>query len=547
MSHNRVWPLMFCAAWPMWAGAAPDAGAVLRQIEPDRAPVLPATSQSQGSWTEPAPPLDGESTTPVKGFRFVGNHQLTDRQLKRALRGFEDRPLSLSQMKQAAQVVTQRYRKAGWMVRAFLPRQEIEGGIVTIRVVEVAFAGVKLPAEKPKRIAPQKLLNIVQAAQPQGEALNVTEIDRALLLMDDLPGVSVAGNYVAGDADDQTALALLLSDEPVANGSVTVDNQGARSTGAERVMLNVSLNSPTQQGDQVTATLLKTQSGDDRQSQYVRLAYTLPAGSQGWRVGTQASHMDYRSKTTDQSGEGDSQTWGLTANYPLLRSLDRNLYAALAYDHKRFASQSGASPEANRHRVDVLNTSLSGNWRDEWGQGAVTSASLTYALGRVHDVVDATQGAYRKWSLTLNRQQQLGGGWSLLASAQMQRTKKSLDSSEKLYLGGANSVRAYPGSEAGGDQGHSVSLELRQKLGTQWSWLSFVDQGEVKPASGSTNLPANLRGAGLGLAWQSAKGSEAKLTLARRVGHNPNPMADGSDSDGTLKLNRLWLSLSSPF
>jgi hemolysin activation/secretion protein len=74
-----------------------------------------------------------------------------------------------------------------------------------------------------------------------------------------------------------------------------------------------------------------------------------------------------------------------------------------------------------------------------------------------------------------------------------------------------------------------------------------VDQGDVKPASGSTSLPATLRGAGLGLAWQNAKGTEAKLTLARRVGHNPNPMTDGSDSDGTLKLNRVWFSLSSPF
>lgn len=541
-----AWPLALLAVMPVLAWSAPDAGSVLRQIEPQAASVLPKPSPRNSAWAEPADALPGEPTTLVQSFRIVGNQQLTDRQLQRALRGFVDRPLSLSQMKQAAQVVMNRYRKAGWMARAYLPRQEIDQGVVTIRVVEVAFGGAKLPLQTTQRVKAQQLLSMVEAAQPKGAALNVAQIDRALLLMDDLPGVSVGGNYVPGDLIDQTALQLKATDEAVVTGSVGLDNHGARSTGAERLLLNISVNSPAGLGDQLSATVLKSQNGHSRNSQYVRLAYSFPVGSHGWRLGAHASDMAYRAQT-DQTGQGDSQTWGIDASYPLLRSMDQNIYATLAVDRKRFASQSGTVADANRHRMAVVNFGLSGNQLDDWGRGGVTSASLSWVFGQVSDVTDATQGAFQKWSATLSRQQNLGTGLTLLASANLQRTPDSLDSSEKMYLGGASSVRAYPGSEAAGDEGQSFSLELRQKLDAAWTVFGFVDQARVKPKGGSTSEPVKLAGHGLGLMWQSPHGTELRATVSRRDGRNPDPMADGHDHDGTLKLNRVWLSLSTPF
>ena len=42
-------------------------------------------------------------------------------------------------------------------------------------------------------------------------------------------------------------------------------------------------------------------------------------------------------------------------------------------------------------------------------------------------------------------------------------------------------------------------------------------------------------------------GLVTKLTWARRNGANPRPTQTGTDSDGTLKLNRLWLTASVTF
>jgi hypothetical protein len=56
-----------------------------------------------------------------------------------------------------------------------------------------------------------------------------------------------------------------------------------------------------------------------------------------------------------------------------------------------------------------------------------------------------------------------------------------------------------------------------------------------------------LEGYGLSMAWTGPMGINTRLTWARRVGNNPKPTPSGSDSDGTLRRDRFWLSASLPF
>jgi hemolysin activation/secretion protein len=50
----------------------------------------------------------------------------------------------------------------------------------------------------------------------------------------------------------------------------------------------------------------------------------------------------------------------------------------------------------------------------------------------------------------------------LLANAQF--ADKNLDSSEKLSLGGATGVRAYPSGEASGDEGRKLSVDAKYNV-----------------------------------------------------------------------------------
>jgi hemolysin activation/secretion protein len=141
----------------------------------------------------------------------------------------------------------------------------------------------------------------------------------------------------------------------------------------------------------------------------------------------------------------------------------------------------------------------------------------------------------------------------LNASATAQASNVNLDSSEKLYLGGATSVRAYPTGEAGGSMGHTLSLELRQRFDNGFTWATFYDHGRVQ-ANVDNNLSTAaspsawyLQGAGLSLGWQSKKGVDIKASVAQRMGDNPAPQSNGTDNDGTLRLNRAWFVASVAF
>jgi hypothetical protein len=56
-----------------------------------------------------------------------------------------------------------------------------------------------------------------------------------------------------------------------------------------------------------------------------------------------------------------------------------------------------------------------------------------------------------------------------------------------------------------------------------------------------------LQGAGLSLGWQSKKGVDIKASVAQRMGDNPAPQSNGTDNDGTLRLNRAWFVASVAF
>jgi len=55
------------------------------------------------------------------------------------------------------------------------------------------------------------------------------------------------------------------------------------------------------------------------------------------------------------------------------------------------------------------------------------------------------------------------------------------------------------------------------------------------------------KGRGLQLAWFGPNNINLKAIWARRVGNNPYPTAEGTDQDGTQKIDRYWLSASFPF
>ena len=240
---------VFSAALSLVAHAAPDAGSLLQQLEarPGGQFSAPPLKLPQ----TPTPPASGEggATLQVNAWRIEGATLLPEVQLQSAIAGFAGRELSLTQLQEAAWVIVQTYRAAGWLVHAFVPPQEIDQGVVRVHVVEARLGEVRIEYPASGNAPRDLIRNMVDAQLERGQPLSLRQVDRLLLLLDDLSGVVATASYVEGSEPGRTDLLLALGSDRPLDGSVSLDNFGARSTGANRVSANLTLQNPAGLGD----------------------------------------------------------------------------------------------------------------------------------------------------------------------------------------------------------------------------------------------------------------------------------------------------------
>jgi hemolysin activation/secretion protein len=366
--------------------------------------------------------------------------------------------------------------------------------------------------------------------------------------------VAVAGSLREGKNEHETDVVFKTTDKPWYRALLGVDDTGPRSTGSTRGTADLSINSPMHQGDLLTADLIYSDGSD-----YGRLAYSIPVGPDGWRVGANGSVFRYRLIAPEFSAlgaGGSSDSAGLEAAYPIVRARLHNLYLNLNADHESFDNHSSGAT-TSRYDIDALGVALNANLFDSIGGGGASTASLALRGGRAdlggspNQAADLATtrvaGNYARLRYAASRQQVLTPSLSFYGALSGQFTSKNLDSSEKFYLGGANGVRAYPANEGAGTEGQMLNLELRERLPANFQLDGFYDWGHVtvnrnNSFSGAATINNySLQGAGLALGWQGPFGFSAKATWAHRLGHNPSPTASGNDQDGSLVRNRVWL------
>ena len=562
-----VLPLLACVG--VAAAAAPDAGSLLQQLESQPAPAPRAQTLQTPAEPTPAAAADSGAVMHVSAFDIQGNQLLGSEALQQALAGFVGRDLTLNQLQEAAWVLVQAYRKSGWLVQAVVPPQEIDQGTVKLQIVEAQLGAVQLnyPAQSS---LPQTLIqSMVGAGLRIGQPLNLQAVDRLLLLLGDVPGVQANATFSEGDRSGSTDVLIVLTQSDTFETQVVMDNFGAVSTGSTRLSANVTVRNPLNLGD---ALSLQTVGSDG--SAYGRMAYSVPVGAQGWRAGLHVSSLSYQltGSFAALQASGTAQTVGFDIMAPLVRSQASNLSLQFNGDHKSFDNQalSGSLADVqtvSRYHLDVFRTGLNANWGDELLTPAQNAANLQLSWGEVdlrgspneaRDISGAhTAGSFQKINLGYNREQYLSSALTGYMQFAAQLSDRNLDSSESLYLGGPSGVRAYPGNEAGGSAGYTLTMGLKHRLDSTWTVNGFVDWGTVRvyqdntDASGSLLSALNtqtLQGLGLSLTWHGAPGRDITATWSRRLSDNPNAKPDtGTDSDGTLTIDRLWLSAAISF
>ncbi len=566
-SWRSVVLLVSCKAVPTWAAQSlPDAGS-LQYGAPTELPArLPVPGRATTAEAVNDVPASTGPQVTVRRFVLDARAELDEAVMQAAIGRYLNRPVSYEELQAAAQAVALAYRQAGWVVSAVLPEQDISDGEVRITVTNALFGGVSMRGGEAVGLRLRNIESYITDQQTPLQPLRTDALERALLLIDDLPGLSATGVLRAGQYAGETDLLVQIEPSARHSGEISLDNTGARSTGYQRVLANWNKSGLLTWGDQFSANLVHTFTAYQSDgSDYQRVNYSLPLGYDGLRLALGGSVFSYRLVSSEFSGlgfYGESDAWDLELTYPLLRHPSKNLYLMARAEQKHFDNQ-GANITVSRYRVEEQSWGVRGNLYDDLGAGASSAGSLIVSSGFL-DLRDsptestdatttATNGTFTRLRYSLARDQGLGRGFSVFAAVNGQTADKNLDSSEKFYLGGSNGVRAYPASEGSGYQGFVLNLEARWKPTADWQLAALYDYGYVtvnhdNSYSGASTLNEYaLKGYGLSAAWRGQHKQTLALTWARRIGDNANATTAGNDQDGTYYRERFWLNASLAF
>lgn len=534
MTQNKIFQLHTLALAVCSLGAAhaqtiptPNAGQVLRELQTP-SPALPNAVPAPRA--EPA--LDATSANTakvlVKSINITGNQEIPTSELTPLVASLVGSEQTLAQLNAAARRITAFYRSRGFAVaRALLPAQDITSGAVTISIIEGRVSSSRIV--NTSRLSDALVGSYIAEVKP-GDVIRSSQIDRGILLLQDTPGIaSSRATLQPGASVGTSELLIEVTPAQLLTGSATLDNYGSRYTGEYRLGGNFALASPLGMGDQLSFSALTSGSG----LSFGRLAYQLPVGSDGLRIG--AAYFDTRYKLGREfaalEAQGSANSASVFAAYPFIRSPARNLSATVSFESKNLNDKVNATNTTTDKKVGLTSLGLTGNVQDAFMGGGINSFDLGAVMGNLNiasagalaiDAASAqTNGSYSKVTYGLSRLQRISNSTLISISLNGQQAGKNLDSSEKFSLGGPTGVRAYPSGEASGDDGHKGTVELRHSWSANWQSTLFYDFGSITrinktPFGAAAPNSKNLAGAGIGLNATFGK-AQIKAALAWRL------------------------------
>lgn len=534
------------------AQVRPDAGQTLESVRPPP-PVAPPNSEAALPAQPERPGLTVTNTyrVPVLRWLITGAEAFPASELRSLLQDRVGLKLTLDELNAAAARITAYYRKHGYLLaRAYVPAQKIRNNEVEITVLEGHLDTINInnTANLNAALLNDHVDRIDTSGPVQGR-----QIERSLLLLNDLPGVEVRSTLQPGATVGTSDLDLQVRSTQFLDGSIDADNYGNRYTGDLRAGGTLNVNSPFHRGDLFSLRASTAGSG----MTYGRAAWQTPIGGDGLYAGIAWSDLRYELGENFESldAHGDAQVGTLWTAYPFMRTQTHNFTARLSYDNKRLNDRIDAAASNSSKSLDVLTLGFSGDYRDPRG-GGVTTYRLDLISGRLDLDTQAaaidqgaggrdTEGTYQKLALSVSRLQRLERQLLLYAALSGQATTKNLDSSEKQSVGGAYGVRAYPQGEATGDHAAILNLELRWEVPglPEVQALVFADAAAVwaNQSTLSTDVKNRrvLSGEGIGAQWHKKDSFAAKAYVGWRSGPQPT-----SDKD---RRPRFWLQLAQYF
>ena len=482
----------------------------------------------EGDRTVP-PDEVGELSLVLRSVVTEGSTVYSDQDLERL---YEDRlgqEITLAEVFRIADEITAKYRNDGYILsRAILPPQTITEGEVRIRIVEGYVNEVRIEGENGEQ-EQRSLLNSYAAGIENSRPLSIQDLERYLLFIDDLPGISSeAVLRPARDVPGASDLVIVVHDDGTEN-FVRIDNRGSKFNGPGRLWLGADFNSLVKPYDRTTLRAIAA-GKNAKELTYLEVGHERPLGIDGKKLRLQLNHTVSEPGHTLRSLEVESKSYSLRigVSNPVIRSRARNwsLHADFVV---RDSETTIFGNRLSKDRVRFVSVGAIYDSVDRFGGVNMFEAYLDQGLG----ILGATKPGstdlsrarartgFTKVRLSASRLQQLSDRWSLLASITSQFATTSLPASEEFGVGGEHCGRAYDTSEVTGDDGACLTLELRygHNFGARflqgYQAYGFYDVGRVRRKDpGALGKTASLTSAGIGARFNFTERLSGSIEVA---------------------------------
>ncbi|HEV2333431.1 MAG TPA: ShlB/FhaC/HecB family hemolysin secretion/activation protein [Gammaproteobacteria bacterium] len=385
--------------------------------------------------------------------------------------------LTIGQLQQVADSVTKFYHDRGYfLARAVIPAQEIQDGVVKIRVLEGRLEKAETAGNK--KYSDQTL---AMPFKPLiGELVTVPRTENALLTLSQYPGLSAAGVFRPGSDVGTTDIIVNVQDEKSFDGSVRYDNAGTEFTGRRRLIGTVDWNNVTGGADLLGITALKTFGGGvaGASSKYGDINYMHPVDGAYNQLSFDVSRNSF---AVGGSGLGTAGIGGISKigtvalKHDFERTREATMLGTLDFSRKR-ADTLDAGTIIGRDDLAVLgyqldydlvntssNTISTSYVRVEHGFSGVFGVPSTYPNPSRHGGTGSSPTpigpVYNRLVLNYQLFKNLPDNQGFLFRFNGQYSRDMLSSLEQFVMGGPDNVRAAPTSQFLEDRGIFGSLE----------------------------------------------------------------------------------------
>ncbi len=413
---------------------------------------------------DPAPAPDGASqvrftleSLAIEGSSVYGRGELASLYASRL-----HTQISLADLYDIAAGITRRYRADGYFLSlALVPDQDIKGGAARIRVVEGYVSEVRFPKGGPQGALLGRYVRALTARRPA----TAQDLESFLVRIGDLPGMAFRAILSRTDGAPDGAVVLTLKRQPqTLRGAVSLDNYGSRYLGPHEVSATVSASF----GGLNETTLSVLTSAVDPRLSYVALheslavwpdfVVSLDASSTRAFPGAALKAEDINSTAV---------SYGLRVTYTWLRRRDLRVTLQAGIDGRDVSSTILGQP-LTRDRVRAVRFGLD---YQAFSGGGADELTLTLSQGlaglgaspRDAPTLSRTGAdpAFTKAQFDATTARVIGPDWSLFLAASGQVSSAPLYASEAFGYGGSTFGRAFDASELIGDDGASISAEVR--------------------------------------------------------------------------------------